>query len=398
MKGFVFLTCLISTLEFLSTPVLSQTSKTIAAPATILAEKTDEQLKAEVAALQAELKRRRAKSKVSSAKPNNPAAAQVSAPADFTPAELEKKHADLAQQFYLRSDPLDAFYYLYPAAPLDGKGASISYTDDIANKSQVVNTQAFASWVVARQYFGGSNVEAPQGLPELSAAAYAPYIMTNGKLTEPRNASERSALQLGLDSQYEFWGGGLFSLQNAGVRPYFQSDFRGIGRIEGAEFLWEPYKENINLGARYDVMAPKLVGFLWRVIGQGDVSHVDKAGLSDYVSGRTYSWLGGTVQTRMIFFENYNLVPDLLCGRIYANGSYKYFWDANSRQSVNDIEAELGYNLSDKPTPSTIGCRGSTSGTTSLGKTSISIVYNKGTDRDTLEKREQYKLQLNYQY
>jgi hypothetical protein len=398
MKTFVLFSFLIWVFPFLATPAFPQTpSSSKGSSSTSLAEKTDQQLDAEFVALQAEIRRRRTVSRVSPTKQAN-TTANASASAEFTPADLAKKHADLAQKIYVRSDPLDAFYYLYPAAPLDGKGASISYTEDIENKTRVANVQSFASYVVARQYFGGSGVEAPKGLPELSAAAYAPYIMLNGKLSEPRTASERSALQLGFDSQYELWGGGLFSLQNVGVRPYFQSDFRGVGRIEGAEFLWEPYKESINLGARYDVMAPKLVGFLWRVIGQGDVLHVDRAGLSDYVTGKTYAWLGGTLQARMIFFENYNLVPEFLCGRIYANGSFKYFWDANSGRSVNDIEAELGYNLSNKATPSTVGCRNDTTVDASLGKTSVSVVYNKGTDRDTLEKREQYKLQLSYQY
>ena len=362
------------------------------------AEKSDDDLKAEFAALKAELKRRQAAPRKS---PEKQLAVASGSPArtEFTPSDLAQKHANLAQSWYVRSDPIDAFYYLYPAAPLDGKGASFSYTEDIENKSRAASVQSFTSYVLARQYFGGSGVEASQGLPQLSAAAYAPYLLMNGTLTEPRKNSERSALQFGVDTQYELWGGGLFSLQNVGFRPYFQSDFRGIGRMEGAQFLWEPYKEQVNLGARYDVRRPKLVGFLWRVIGEADVLHVDRAGLSDYITGRTYSWLGATLQTRMVFFENYALVPDWICGRFYANGSYQYFWDASSRMSVSDIQAEFGYHLSNKPTPSTVGCRSSAPGASEpLGKTSVSIVYNKGTDRDTLEKREKYKLQLNYQY
>ncbi|WP_316189876.1 hypothetical protein [Bradyrhizobium sp. SZCCHNS1054] len=396
MKSVAFGSALLLTV--LACPTIGQTAGANPINPTFVG-KTDEQLQAELSALKAELKRRAAAPKRSPVKPLG-VPASTTAHAEFTPADLAKKHADLLQRWYVRSDPIDAFYYLYPAAPLDGKGASFSYTEDIENKARAVSVQSFTSYVLARQFFGGSGVEASQGLPELSAAAYAPYLLLNGSLTEPRKASERSALQLGVDSQYEFWGGGgPFSIQNVGFRPYFQSDFRGIGRMEGAQFLWEPYQETVNLGARYDVRQPKLIGFLWRVIGEADVLHVDRAGLSDYITGKTYSWLGGTLQTRMVLFENYNLVPDYICGRIYAAGSYQYFWDAISRISVSDLQAELGYNISNKSTPSTVGCRETAPlPSESLGKTSVSIVYNKGTDRDTLERREKYKLQLNYQY
>jgi hypothetical protein len=311
----------------------------------------------------------------------------------FSPADLEKKHP--AQNWYLRRDPIDmaAFQYLYPTQTLDGKGASFSFTEDLLARSRIANIQAFSSYVVGRYFF--DHDRSPTGPLALSAMAVAPYLWLNGTLTDPRKASERSALQAGLDTQLEFWRGGLFSLQDVGIRPYTQTDFRGEGRIVGAQAIWEPYKEQWNLGARYDMRDPKLVGVLWRVIGELDSVYVDKPGLSDFAARTAYAWLGGTLQVNTVLFENMTSVPEWLCGRVFINGSANYFWDARSGKSINDNQASIGYNFA--PSSSNVACATDAKWSPQL-KPSVSFVYNNGTDKSTLERREQYKVVLGVQF
>lgn len=314
---------------------------------------------------------------------------------NFSPADLQKEHP--AQVWFLRRDPIDmaAFQYLNPTQLLDGKGASFSLTEDFLTRSRVANIQAFTSYVVARHYFDGER--SPTGPLSLSAMAMAPYLWLNGTLTDPRKPSERSALQAGFDAQFEFWRGGLFSLQDLGIRPYVQTDFRGEGQIAGVQALWEPYKEQWNLGARAasDIRVPKLVGVLWRVIGEFNSIYVDKPGLSDFTAGTAYAWLGGTLQVKAVLFENLTAVPEWLCGRVVVNASTNYFWDARSGRSVNDNEASIGYNFA--PSVSNVLCSAGPKHGPQL-RPAVSFVYNNGTDKSTLEKREQYKVVLSVQF
>jgi len=312
---------------------------------------------------------------------------------NFSPADLEKKHP--AQNWFLRRDPIDmaAFQYLYPTQPLDGKGASFSFTEDLLAHNRVASIQAFSSYVVGRYFFEGDR--SPNGPLALSAMAVAPYLWLNGTLTDPRKPSERSALQAGLDAQFEFWRGGLFSLQDVGIRPYAQTDFRGEGRIAGLQALWEPYKEQWNLGARFDMRDPKLIGVLWRVIGEADSVYVERSGLSDFSARTAYAWLGGTLQLRTVLFENMTSVPEWLCGRVFINGSTNYFRDAYSGRSINDNEASIGYNFASSS--SNIACGTGPKHGPQL-RPSVSFVYNNGTDKSTLEKREQYKVVLGVQF
>jgi hypothetical protein len=206
-----------------------------------------------------------------------------------------------------------------------------------------------------------------------------------------------------LDAQFEFAGGGLFSLQNFGLRPYVQTDLRGEGSIYGVNAAWEPYQTAINLGGRYDVGAPKLLGFLWRFVAEANIFRVDDPGLSAFNSNREYAFLGGTLQARAVLFENLSSVPSFLCGRIYVNGSLSQFWDVAAQgKSFRDLELETGYILSPEVTDSNRFCTAAgatpSASNTSRAKTSLSAIYNNGTNRFTMEKREQYKVQLSFQY
>ena len=315
---------------------------------------------------------------------------------NFSPEQLLRERALQEPLWFLRRDPTDlsAYQYFNPGQPSDGKGGAFSFTNDLTSRSRVANIQAFAG-VVLPPYYPVDADRSPTGPIALAAAAVAPFVWLSGTLTDPRKPTERSLAQFGVDAQFEFWRGGLFSTQDISLRPYLQTDFRGEGRIAGLQGLWEPYKEQWHLGARYDMRDPKLVGVLWRVIGEFDSVYVDKPGLSDFTMRTAYAWLGGTVQVRAVLFENLNSVPEWLCGRVFVNGAVNYFWDANSGRSITDSEAAIGYSFAS----SSSNAQCSTS--PKLGqqlKPTISLVYNNGTQKSTLEKREQYKAVLSVQF
>jgi hypothetical protein len=103
----------------------------------------------------------------------------------------------------------------------------------------------------------------------------------------------------------------------------------------------------------------------------------------------------------MVLFENLSSVPSFLCGRIYANGSLAQFWDVAAKgKSLSDLELEVGYILSPAVTESNRFCTaaGASASERSSAKTSLSVVYNNGTNRFTMQEREQYKVQLSFQY
>ena len=88
-------------------------------------------------------------------------------------------------------------------------------------------------------------------------------------------------------------------------------------------------------------------------------------------------WLGGTATLRASLFNG-------LLGWDRLFTSYTYFGDTNSNRNSNQtihlFTTNLAYNF------------------TETGKTSISVEYQNGTNRDTLEKLNQYMVALNVKY
>jgi hypothetical protein len=320
-------------------------------------------------------------------------------PPGFTPDDLAKLHGP-KQNWYLRSSAIDlgSFAGLYPGAGLGKDPASVSFTDDLLNRGRTATIKALVAYALPTYY--APVLPPPGSPPSLSAAAVAPFVSLDGTLTDPRKPTERSALKAGVDLQAEFAGGGLFSLQDVGLRPYWQTDFRGEGRIAGVQAMWEPYQERWNLGGRFDVAAPKLVGFLWRFVGEVDALRVDKAGLSDYAAHTDYAWVGATLKLRAVLFENLPGVPEWLCGRVVLGGSSNYFIDARSGKSINDNEARVDYDLT--PSASSKRCVAATAATPESKEPqlqpSVSFVYDNGIDKSTLEKREKYTISLGMKF
>lgn len=106
---------------------------------------------------------------------------------------------------------------------------------------------------------------------------------------------------------------------------------------------------------------------------------VNNPDLTDFTADTDYLWLGGTATLRATLFNGL-----LGWDRLLWVTSYAYFDNTNSSRNANQtihlFTTNLGYNF------------------TESGKTSISVEYQNGTDRDTLEKLNQYMVTLNVKY
>ena len=167
----------------------------------------------------------------------------------------------------------------------------------------------------------------------------------NGTLGEPFKASERSALQAGIDNQFEL-SGGLFPLETLRFTPYGQTDFRGKAGVGGFSGTYEPYLPMAHLGVNPN-LGPQWIGFYFRTVGEANVFHVANAGLTDYASNTTYSFLGGTTEVNATLFQN---MPEFgaLCGRIHLNAQYQYYWNASTSTDIKNFHSQASVDLGGK--------------------------------------------------
>jgi hypothetical protein len=298
------------------------------------------------------------------------------------------------QSFYLRRDRTDVFGFLIPCGPSDVPGASISYTEDRMALTQNLTVQSLAGYTLGR---GGNS----DGTFQYSLT---PSIFVNGVLTEPMKATERNAIRSAFDSEFLISTPALlFREQTIDVAPYYQTDFRGRARIDGIDAVWEPYNLDILLGGRNDEQARRLLGFYWRLQGEVDTNRVDNAGLTNFVSATDHAFLGGTLQARMILFQNMPQVGEGLCGRIYLSATGQRFTDVEAGRSVSNYSAEVGYYLGSGVSPYWRFCVPRKDGeaplpSASATSSSVSLVYNNGTDKTTMVNQRQYKVQLSIRY
>jgi hypothetical protein len=332
------------------------------------------------------------------------AAAPAARPSDpypdaIDPKTLEKMYQ--TQPFFLRKEAIDAAYYLYPlGAPLDPKGASITYTRDELAKSTALAVQGFASYVLWRPDLPNPPIEGDPSLPQvrsslgLSGYAAAPFVYAKGTMGEPFRASERSALQVGIDNQFELSGGGLFPLQTLRFTPYGQTDFRGKAGIGGFSGTYEPYLPRAHWGSNPN-FGPQWIGFYFRTVAEANVFHVANAGLTNYASNTTYSLLGGTVELNATLFQN---MPELgpLCGRIHLNAQYQHYWNASNNTEIKNFHAGASVDLGGKPTRFCVAPGLPVAN--DPGKISVALTYDDGTDKTTLLKSKKYQVQLTLQY
>ena len=217
--------------------------------------------------------------------------------------------------------------------------------------------------------------------PYVSGYAFAASVLGDGTLTADRT-DEKSALKPGLDAQIEIANWPLFPLQALTATPYYQTDFRGEAQAYGFSASWQPYNLDWRLGGNYFRFS-RPFDFFYQVKLEADGLRVNNPGLTSLTADTDYLWIGGTATLRASLFNGL-----LGWDRLTWVTSYTHFDDTNSSrnsskdssQNIHLFTTNLAYNF------------------TETGKTSISLEYQNGTNRDTLEKLNQYLVTLNVKY
>jgi hypothetical protein len=293
------------------------------------------------------------------------------------PAKVIPDVCDPTQSLYIRRDRLDNFMYgIVPRSA--AKGASLSYTNDQLADQQSGVIDGSISYVIARDPCRDRPNSVGIFGSYLSGFAIAPWIEGHGKLTTGRRG-EQSSLLAGVDLQGEIFSGGLFNLQYFTASPYVQTDYRGLARAAGITAFWEPYQLDWRLGGNYQRFSDDFDWF-WQLRAEVDVKHVDDVGLTNLTEGR-YAWIGGTARLHLFPFPaTSSFAPTFLLDRIHLTGTAKWYWDAYSGRTIRRYSAEAAYNLEED------------------GSSSLSFEYAYGTEKETLERVNQYLLRLNYKY
>jgi flagellar biosynthesis/type III secretory pathway chaperone len=328
------------------------------------------------------------------ASPQKPNAPVTSGPSFAELGSTPANPCAWSQAFYVRRDRLDTFQLREKAVTVsDAKGASVSYT---ANGVTSTNTLS-VNGRVGTAFLGPEPfahcVDGKLGDPytptDLNQAhigySFSPFVDAQGTTNTPKSKTESSALQGGVDLQTSVFDGPLFDHQYFIVTPYYQTDFRGLARVEGAQLGWEPVAPAVHLGGRLGVPNP-YIDYFFQFRAEADFKDVQNVGTTGLAIG-AYRWIGGTGQLHVILFPDIAAIEPtqespfpFLVNRLYANGKIQYYWNEESGITAHLYEGELGYNF----TPD--------------GKTSMSFKYDNGLSKDTLIKMRQYLLSLNYKY
>jgi hypothetical protein len=310
-------------------------------------------------------------------------AGTLSTPFSVSAAPVAATAADACarqQGFYLRRNKLDISIYNASIDASAAEGAAISYTGDRENDTDTAEVHAVAAWVFARNPCSPIG-EPPIGRPYVSGYAFAASVLGDGTLTADRT-DEKSALKPGLDAQIEIANWPLFPLQALTATPYYQTDLRGEAQAYGFSASWQPYNLDWRLGGNYFRFS-RPFDFFYQVKLEADGLRVNNPGLTSLTADTDYLWIGGTATLRASLFNGL-----LGWDRLTWVTSYTYFDDTNSSrdssknssQNIHLFTTNLAYNF------------------TESGKTSISVEYQNGTNRDTLEKLNQYLVTLNVKY
>ena len=285
------------------------------------------------------------------------------------PNPAKTSPCDAQKGLYVRRDKADISIYTASIDKSVAKGASVSFTHDNRVNSDTATIKGVASYVVTRDPCVERGKD--QGVDDalVSGYAIAPYLSLDGKASEGKK--DKSAARAGVDAQFSVLGGAIFDNQYYTISPYFQTDFDLDASIFGASATWEPALLGARLGGSYTQFST-VVDFFWQLPLEVDVMTVDDPGLTGLKDDTEYAWLGGTAKM------NAFLLPNVFEDRLYLVNQLSYFWDAIGQKDALYYSSELGLNLTED------------------GSTSISLQFQKGREKQTLEKKNQILINLNY--
>jgi hypothetical protein len=293
----------------------------------------------------------------------------------------------------IRRNRLDTFQLRGEAVPLSSaKGASVSITNDGISDTTTASINGRVQAILYYQDPLTPCVNGKVGDPytpiDFSKPHYgfvvAPFVDAQGAETFPFKKTDTSALQAGVDFQVSIFGGPIFDHQYLIGTPYYQTDFRGVADVQGFQASWEPIAPDLHLGGYIGVPSP-YVDWYWQFQAAVDVKNVTNVGATGLSKG-DYDWVGTTVVAHFLLFPGraatepdwISPAPASLLDRFYTNLTLNSFWEESRGLSAIWWEAEVGYNI------------------TTDGKSSISVRYDGGKNKDTLIETKKYLLSLNF--
>ncbi|SHN73477.1 hypothetical protein [Bradyrhizobium erythrophlei] len=304
---------------------------------------------------------------------------------------------DYSKRIFVRADPLDNFYYdLDPQASsssTDAKGATASYTNDQLAKTQNATVNGRVSYLA----FGAHCQDNPRE-PFVLGYAVAPFVSANGSWADPAKKGTNSALRAGTDigiavSTTEWFIKDHFWY----LSPFYQTDFSGFARVQGATLAYEPVAPLLALGATG--AGSPYYSFFWQFRAETDWLNVNEVGLTNLTKGDTAHY-GAIVRTHLGLFpirDENHLWPDWLVGRFSIIGTAQYFRDSRTNADLPYYSIALQYKLgSCKSTDSSAPKTGDVAQCVIPGTSSVSLEYDNGTDKDTLVKVNQVLLKFGF--
>ena len=182
------------------------------------------------------------------------------------------------------------------------------------------------------------------------------------------------------------------------LSPFYQTDFSGLARIQGATIAYEPVAAKIALGATG--AGSPYYSFFWQFRGQADWLNVDDPGLTSLVRGDTVRY-GAIVRTNLALFpvrDEQHHWDDWLVGRVSLIGTAQYFRDSRTNADLPYYSIALQYKLgSCKPRdPSVPLPKGEVVQCVIPGTSAVSLEYENGTNKDTSVRINQILLKLGF--
>jgi hypothetical protein len=111
-------------------------------------------------------------------------------------------------------------------------------------------------------------------------------------------------------------------------------------------------------------------------------------------------WLGGAARSYIFFFPSRGDGgwSPYIADRLSFIGTFQYYWDANSKATAHIFSAALQYKIG---ACGTTGLMTSQSGEKTqipctFGSPSLTVQYDTGTDRDTLQETKKIQVKLSY--
>jgi hypothetical protein len=321
----------------------------------------------------------------------------------------EKKRTD-PQRVFIRADKLDNPYPGLTIKSETALGASVAYTgNDFVQKLVKTKTGSVVT------------VSSSQALVVSGMASYA-FIPDNkvtwiGKLGDvdvdavpsiwlygagnwdfpTKTFGETSAAKIGGEIDFELQPPGSELWHYLGISPFYQTDFYGVARAEGATLSWTPaYRPLGILESPFD--KPDLVDGFLELRAESTYLHVENPGFTNMRRG-DYEWAGGAARAYIFLFPSKGDAgwSPYIEDRFSIVLTAQHYWDANSRIVADMFSGAFQYKLS----CDNAGKMSSKSGGKTdcgIGSPSLTFQYDNGVDRDTLQETRKMSVKLNYAF